>query len=122
MSFNPSLFYVFIQSKISFAEVCIEFINVIPSFSLFPVSTSEGQTRWGLRQPFTLLKSTWCTWKSALSFLLAGCTWIKKECIWLQMTLPCCKRQNPSKMNYVYITVPSFRLALQFLTIVHHKF
>lgn len=56
--------------------------------------------------------------KSDLNFLLAECMLTKKECIWLQMTLHCCKRQNPSKMNYVYITVYSFWLALQFLTIL----
>jgi len=56
--------------------------------------------------------------KSGLNFLLAECVLIRKECIWLQMTLHCCKRQNPSKMNYFYITVCSFWLALQFVTIV----
>lgn len=56
--------------------------------------------------------------KSGLNFLLAECRLTKKECIWLQMILHCCKRQNPSKMNYVCITICSFWLALQFLTTV----
>lgn len=121
MSLNPSLFDVFIQSETSFAEVCVVFVSVIPSLSLFPAFMSEEQTKWGRRQPFTPSRSTWYTWRSALSFLLVGCTLIKKECIWPQMTLPCCKRQNPSKMNYVSLTVPPFWLALQFMTVVHHK-
>lgn len=95
------------EVKISVAKVYVVFMNWIHSFCVFSAFTSEGQTKWERRQRFIPLRNIWCVLKSGLNFLLAGCVLIKKECIWLQMTLHCCKRQNPSKTNDIYVTVCS---------------
>lgn len=52
-----------------------------------PESTSDAQTRWEQKLPSIPLRNTWCMLKNIFSFSLAGCKWIKKECIWPQMTL-----------------------------------
>lgn len=66
--------------------VPVQFQHALP---LSPESMSDAQTKWEQRQPSIPSKSTWYMLKNIFSFSHAECKWIKKEYIWLPMTLLC---------------------------------